>query len=173
MKLLLQGTKNEIEKWNNITEADNCNLPCPCRDCAFGDTYSDCCLTTEVFKFIKDHAEVVVKNTEGVVKDADERENQTELTETQKEIEGVVDGMKEVLFAKNARYGNAALAPLRIFSKKESTETDIPARLDDKLSRIKNSPELRVNDVADLIGYSVLLLVQMGVKKQDLLDLID
>lgn len=100
-------------------------------------------------------------------------ENQTELTETQKKINGVVDGIKEVLFTKNARYGNAALEPLRIFSKKDSTETDIPARLDEKLSRIKNSPELRVNDIADLIGYSILLLVQMGVKKQDLLDLID
>lgn len=161
MKLLLQGTKEEIDVWNNrteIAEMDNCELPCQCLDCAFGDKYADCLLTTEIFEFIKNQAEVTIE---------------TELTETQKKINSVVDGIKEVLFTKNARYGNAALEPLRIFSKKESTETDIPSRLDEKLSRIKNSPELRVNDVADLIGYSVLLLIQMGVKKQDLLDLID
>lgn len=166
MKVLLQGTKKEIEVWNNMTEADSCSLPCPCRGCAFGDENADCLLTPDIFRILKDKADLIIK-------DDDESENQTKLTKTQKEIAGVVDGIKEVLFTKNARYGNAALAPLRIFSKKESTETDIPARLDDKLSRIKNSPELRVNDVADLIGYSVLLLVQMGVKKQDLLDLID
>lgn len=100
-------------------------------------------------------------------------EGSTELMESQKEIGEIVDGIKETLLTKNARYGNSILSPLRIFSKKEPTETDIPARLDDKLSRIKNSPQLRVNDIVDLIGYSILLLVQMGVKKQDVLDLID
>ena len=43
-------------------------------------------------------------------------------------------------------------------------------RLDDKMSRIEsNTDELpRVNDVADLIGYCTLLLISMGVTKEDL-----
>lgn len=168
MKLLLQGTKAEIEEMYKMMSAGNCNcrLPCSCRDCAFSDAQTDCLLTNDGLQFLKDCVEVTIKEEE-------ESKETTELTKYQKEIADVVDGIKQILLTKNALYGNAVFAPLRIFSKKESNETDIPARLDDKLSRIKNSTQLRVNDIADLIGYSVLLLIQMGVKKQNLLALID
>ena len=51
------------------------------------------------------------------------------------------------------------MEPLGIFSK-ESAHNQICNRLDDKLSRIKNSNELRKNDVADTFGYIVLLMIQ-------------
>lgn len=165
MKLLIQGSKEEIEGILHMQSGD-CRLSCACNDCVFWSEDTDCRLTCNVLQFLKDCADFTIE-------DDKKSDYPIMLTDSQKEIGEVVDGIKETLLTKNARYGNAALEPLRIFSKKESTETDIPARLDEKLSRIKNSPELRVNDVADLIGYSVLLLVQMGVKKQDLLDLID
>lgn len=165
MKLLIQGSKEEIEGIRQM-KAGECRLSCACCDCVFWSEDTDCRLTCAVLQFLKDCADFTIK-------DDKKSDYPIMLTDSQKEIGEVVDGIKETLLTKNARYGNSILSPLRIFSKKEPTETDIPARLDDKLSRIKNSPQLRVNDIADLIGYSILLLVQMGVKKQDLLDLID
>lgn len=166
MKLLIQGSKEEIEEIRQM-QVGSCNLPCACSDCIFWSEDKDgCSLTPDVLEFLKDYADFIVKEDK-------KSDCSITLTESQKDIGEIVDGIKETLLTKNARYGNSILSPLRIFSKKASTETDIPARLDDKLSRIKNSQQLRVNDIADLIGYSVLLLVQMGVKKQDLLDLID
>jgi len=44
-------------------------------------------------------------------------------------------------------------------------------RIDDKLSRIKNSEELRKNDVVDLMGYLVLLCIKKGwMNFKDLID---
>jgi hypothetical protein len=65
------------------------------------------------------------------------------------------------LLYKNDKYGNAGLEPINVFSKDGAT-TGLLHRLDDKLSRIKNSPELRKNDVSDVIGYCVLLCVSNG-----------
>ncbi|MDR1338187.1 MAG: hypothetical protein LBJ73_04140 [Rickettsiales bacterium] len=77
------------------------------------------------------------------------------------QIAKVCEAMKDLLVYKNKRYGNSALAPLNIFSRLDSTNS-IGVRLDDKLSRIKNSDSLRKNDVSDLIGYLVLLCVSKG-----------
>lgn len=80
----------------------------------------------------------------------------------------VTDAMQELLLYKNEKYGNSALEPLGLFHKGEA-QNSICVRLDDKLSRIKNSEEgLRVNDVCDVIGYLFLLLVSMGVTKADI-----
>ena len=165
MRLLIQGTKEEIEAIYQM-QSDACILSCACSDCAFWNEDTECRLTCDILQFLKDCADFTVK-------DDKKSDYPRTLTQSQKDIEEVVDGIKETLLTKNARYGNSILSPLRVFSKKEPNETDIPARLDDKLSRIKNSTTIRVNDVADLIGYSVLLLVEMGVTKQDILDLID
>lgn len=73
-------------------------------------------------------------------------------------IEKTCDAMKKLLLEKNKRYGDSALNPVRIFSKQDTT-TSIGIRVDDKISRIKNSSELRKNDVSDIIGYLVLLCV--------------
>ena len=74
------------------------------------------------------------------------------------DIEEVCNNMRDFLIEKNKRYGNSALNPIRIFNK-ASTTTSLLCRLDDKLSRIKNSDELRKNDAVDLAGYIILLCI--------------
>lgn len=70
------------------------------------------------------------------------------------------DEIKALLLEKNARYGNSALEPARIFSRASPVE-QILVRIDDKLSRIRTTG-LRAGDedtARDLVGYLVLLLV--------------
>ena len=74
----------------------------------------------------------------------------------------VVSSIESVLVEKNKRYGNAALEPLNVFYKGRATDS-ICIRLDDKLSRIKNSDILRKNDLFDLLGYCLLYLVKCDV----------
>ncbi|OPZ40948.1 MAG: hypothetical protein BWY95_02715 [Bacteroidetes bacterium ADurb.BinA104] len=88
----------------------------------------------------------------------------------QEGIEKVCNGMARLLSEKNKRYGNSALEPLRVFSRADAAD-GIMVRLDDKLSRIKNSDKLRKNDISDLIGYLVLLCIAQGWTDFD--DLID
>jgi hypothetical protein len=91
------------------------------------------------------------------------------------EIEKVIDSIKVFLLEKNKRYGNSALEPLSVFSsfvKSEDQALDnMLVRLDDKLKRIKNADKLRKNDVADIIGYLILLCVNQ--EWDDFSDLID
>lgn len=77
------------------------------------------------------------------------------------DIEEVCNNMRDFLIEKNKRYGNSALNPIRIFNK-DSITTSLLCRLDDKLSRIKNSEQLRPNDIYDTIGYLVLLCIDNG-----------
>jgi len=88
----------------------------------------------------------------------------------QEGIEKVCNGMARLLSEKNKRYGNSALEPLRVFSRADAAE-GIMVRIDDKLSRIRNSDKLRKNDISDLIGYLVLLCIAQGWTGFD--DLID
>lgn len=76
----------------------------------------------------------------------------------------IIASIKSVLIEKNKRYGNSALAPINVFYKGDATDS-ICIRLDDKLSRIKNSGELRKNDLYDLLGYCILYLV--GINKNE------
>ena len=87
-----------------------------------------------------------------------------------KKIEKVIKALNNLLQEKNERYGNAALEPLEIFSTLPAV-SGILIRLDDKLSRIKNSPKLRKNDIVDIMGYLVLLCVNK--EWDDFSDLID
>lgn len=64
---------------------------------------------------------------------------------------------------KNKLYGNSALEPMQVFEGK----CKVGQRVDDKLARIKNSDELRKNDVADLMGYLTLICVEKGWKSFD------
>ena len=89
------------------------------------------------------------------------------LTESQKKIVEVCDSMKDLLLYKNQKYGDSALNPNNIFYKGDSTNS-IKIRLDDKIGRIKNCEEIRVNDVCDIIGYCTLLLVSMDVSKNEI-----
>jgi len=94
----------------------------------------------------------------------------TEKETAQEGIEKVCNGMARLLSEKNKRYGNSALEPLRVFSRADAAD-GIMVRLDDKLSRIRNSDKLRKNDISDLIGYLVLLCIAQGWTDFD--DLID
>lgn len=78
--------------------------------------------------------------------------------------------LEELLLEKNKRYGDSALHPKKIFFKGEAENT-ILQRIDEKLMRVENSKELRKNDVADIMGYLVLLCIQKGWT--DFKDLID
>jgi len=80
-------------------------------------------------------------------------------------INKIAEEVKELLLQKNKDYGDTANNPISIFSKLDSTEA-ICARIDDKLSRIKNKG---INDktedtVTDLIGYLILLKVSLRQK---------
>ena len=85
----------------------------------------------------------------------------------QQRIAEICDGMKDLLLYKNQKYGDSALSPKRIFYKGDSADS-IKIRLDDKLGRVINCNETRINDVADIIGYCTLLLVSIGATKEDL-----
>lgn len=76
------------------------------------------------------------------------------------QVNKVLDEIKDLLIAKNQKYGNSALEPLGVFSKLSAQE-GLLVRIDDKLKRIKNgSLEKDDEDVVnDLIGYLVLLKI--------------
>lgn len=83
------------------------------------------------------------------------------IMETQEAIETVTANMCALLKHKNENYGDSALNPTRIFSKSDAS-AGILIRLDDKMSRIMNSDELRQNDVWDVMGYLILLSISNG-----------
>jgi len=64
----------------------------------------------------------------------------------------------KVLTAKDKAYGSSALSPIMVFNGK----CKVGQRLDDKISRIKNSDTIRKNDIADLLGYLILTCKELG-----------
>jgi hypothetical protein len=72
----------------------------------------------------------------------------------------VLEEIRELLIAKNQKYGNSALEPLGVFSQLSAKE-GLLVRIDDKLKRIKNGSLERDDEdvVNDLIGYLVLLKI--------------
>lgn len=91
-------------------------------------------------------------------------------SQTQENIEKLFINYKCFLKEKNKRYGDSAINPLNIFSKNNAS-TQICNRIDDKISRIKNSKILNKNDCADLFGYLALLLIENNwIEFEDLLD---
>lgn len=94
------------------------------------------------------------------------------MSESQEKIKMVCDNMKNLLLYKNEKYGDSALSPNNVFYKGDATNS-IKIRLDDKIGRVKNCQETRVNDVADIIGYCVLLLISMNVSEKDFEKLFD
>ena len=76
-------------------------------------------------------------------------------------IAKIWEDIKTMLLAKNAKYGDSALKPKRIFSQQGSIE-QILVRIDDKLSRIATCGFRGEHDedtLNDLIGYLILLKV--------------
>lgn len=80
------------------------------------------------------------------------------IEESNNNIAKTFDSLKDLVQYKNKQYGNSALNPLDIFAKK----CKYGYRLDEKLSRIQNSEDLRKNDIADLIGGLVLVCQEFG-----------
>jgi hypothetical protein len=73
------------------------------------------------------------------------------------EVYTEVNRIAEMLIEKNRKYGNSALAPVRVFSKCDSVE-QLKVRIDDKLSRLVSAQGDEDEDVADdLLGYLILL----------------
>ena len=97
---------------------------------------------------------------------------ETTWTKSQERIIEITEGMKDLLLYKNRKYGDSALHPKQIFYKGDA-KGSIEIRLDDKLGRVINCEEPRANDVADIIGYCTLLLISMGVTKEDLQKFMD
>ena len=77
------------------------------------------------------------------------------------EIRQCFDSLRDVVLEKNKRYGDSAFNPPNVFSKLDA-QSSIKIRLDDKISRIKNSNEVRKNDLSDVVGYCVLLCIANG-----------
>lgn len=80
--------------------------------------------------------------------------------DTEKKIQDTCRQVYELLSAKNKAYGNSALEPINIFSKGNAVES-LCARIDDKLSRIKNRGlgDATEDTLIDLCGYLILLLI--------------
>ena len=93
---------------------------------------------------------------------------------TSDKISLVLQELDKLLQAKNQRYGDSMQKPVKVFVKDADNLTNdiaLRKRLDEKLARIANADELRKNDVADIIGYLVLLCIDRGWLNFD--DLID
>lgn len=81
------------------------------------------------------------------------------LTQAQTAILDECNRIATFLIEKNKAYGNSALEPVRIMSKADPVE-QIKVRIDDKLSRLARGNEYPGdNDIDDLIGYLVLLII--------------
>ena len=81
--------------------------------------------------------------------------------ETEEQIIKVCDNLADMLISKNRKYGDSALSPISVFSKTSPTGA-LLVRMDDKVSRIRNSEELDRDDLFDLLGYGVLIAISKG-----------
>ena len=79
---------------------------------------------------------------------------------SQNSIRWTCNEIRDLLISKNKAYGDSALEPDNIFSKLDNAQA-ICARIDDKLSRIKNVglDDKTEDTLDDLIGYLILLKI--------------
>lgn len=111
-----------------------------------------------------------VKIHEGTKPQITEINRSTNLTDTQNKIKNLCDKVSEILIYKNKMYGNSILEPKQIFYKGGHID-NILMRLDDKIGRIANTTggnPIRVNDIVDIIGYLILLLIAKNVGYSEL-----
>ena len=75
------------------------------------------------------------------------------------DLDNVLYGIRSLLIEKNAKYGDSALDPVRIFSKASSAE-QLRVRLDDKLSRLARGTGEEDEDILmDTLGYLIMLRI--------------
>ena len=79
---------------------------------------------------------------------------------TRNKIKAKCKALEELLLQKNARYGDASIEPLNVFSKANAV-TSIKCRIDDKLKRIMNASIIDDTEdtIQDLAGYLILLMI--------------
>ena len=84
---------------------------------------------------------------------------------TRNNIKWTCNEIRDLLLSKNEAYGDSALSPENIFSKLDNAQA-ICARIDDKLSRIKNNglDDATEDTLDDLIGYLILLKIARQTK---------
>jgi hypothetical protein len=77
--------------------------------------------------------------------------------------------LQDLLLTKNARYGNSALDPVKIFSEAGAV-AGIKVRIDDKLKRIKNAGLIDATEdtLQDLAGYLILLMIAKDNESNDI-----
>ena len=82
------------------------------------------------------------------------------MLEFSADVSKVLLEIRDLLIAKNIKYGNSALEPLGVFSQLSAKE-GLLVRIDDKLKRIKNGSLDKDDEdvINDLIGYLVLLKI--------------
>jgi len=82
------------------------------------------------------------------------------MENSKEKIKEVSARVYKMLVEKNEAYGNSALEPINVFSKGNATES-LCARIDDKLSRIKNRGfgDATEDTLFDLCGYLILLII--------------
>lgn len=84
------------------------------------------------------------------------------MTDFENRLDGVLSDIRTLLLAKNTAYGDAALNPLRLFSRADAAE-QLRVRIDDKLSRMSRGQDAGEDTELDLIGYLILLrMVKAG-----------
>ena len=88
---------------------------------------------------------------------------------TRSKIKNKCKKIENLLLNKNARYGDAALEPLNVFSKCNAV-TSIKARIDDKLKRIMNAGYIDDTEdtLQDLAGYLILLMIAKDNESNDI-----
>ena len=79
---------------------------------------------------------------------------------TRSKIKAKCKRVEDLLLQKSAKYGDASLEPVNIFSRCNSV-TSIKARIDDKLKRIQTSGPIDDTEdtLLDLTGYLILLMI--------------
>lgn len=87
------------------------------------------------------------------------KKSQNDKAQFDKKVDKICEEIATLLKEKNRSYGNAALDPIRVFSRLDSYQ-QLLVRIDDKLSRIKRGDNTFNEDtVRDLVGYLILLMM--------------
>lgn len=88
---------------------------------------------------------------------------------TRNKIKTKCKQLEDLLLMKNAKYGDAALEPMNVFSKAGAV-AGIKVRIDDKLKRIMNAGlvEDTEDTLQDLAGYLILLMIAKENESNDI-----
>ena len=153
-------TAKDIDGWTALMSADN-------------EGHKDCVALLEQAQLDLDAKNLghtstpnnpeIEQEADNELKDLDKSAQVPEVKQSDfsKALTKTLEEIGTMLLSKNASYGNAALEPLRIFSKADSVE-QLKVRIDDKLSRLQRGSDIGEDTVKDLTGYLILFLMARG-----------